>query len=102
MKMFKTEGTIKATLTKINSRGSNVIYDWIIEDEPLACNSCLICNHYKYNHANITRNGGGFVHICLFKAPEFIDITSELLLSGFKITDNLNISCQYFSRRSLG
>ena len=80
-------------------------YDWVIEDEASACDSCLICNHYKYNHSNITRNGGKFVHICLYEAPSIIDITSELnkhnTIYGVS-TSILNTSCQFFSRRSIG
>ena len=90
---FKAEGEIKAILTRINRRG-RITYDWVIEDEARACDSCLICNHYKYNHDNIVKMNGKFVHICLFKAPEFIDITEPLFLK--------NTSCQHFSRRALG
>ena len=91
---FKTEGTIKATLTKINRRGKAVM-EWVIEDEANACDSCLICNHYKYNHDNIRLLKSKFIHICLFKAPEFIDITNQLQVTG------LNTSCQHFSRRAI-
>jgi hypothetical protein len=93
---FKTEGTIQATLTKIRSRG-NIRFDWVIEDEKNACDSCLICNHYKYNHDNIYKNSGLYVHICLVKAPEFIDVTLPLTLNN-----GMNTSCvEYFSRRAI-
>jgi len=92
---FKIEGTIKADLIRINSRGA-VRYDWLIADEKNACDSCLICNHYKYNHDNIKKNGNKFVHICLIKAPNFIDITGNLSYA-------LNTCCnEGFSRRALG
>ena len=91
---FKTEGEIKATLTPINRRGKRTA-DWIIENETDACDSCLICNYYKYNHDNIRLLKSTFVHICLLKAPNFIDITKQLITG-------LNTSCQYFSRRALG
>jgi len=91
---FKTEGKIKAELIQINQRG-RIIYDWLIEDEKNACNSCLICNHYKYNHNNIKGLNNKFVHICLIKAPEFIDVTTKL----FPL---LNTSCiEGFSRRAI-
>ena len=91
---FKTEGKIKASLTKINRRGKET-YDWVIEDEKNACNSCLICNHYKYNHDNHKVHNGNWIHICLIKAPEFIDITTKL----FPL---LNTSCiEGFSRRAI-
>jgi len=93
--IFKIEGVIKATITKINSRG-RIRYDWVIEDEKNACDSCLICNHFKYNHDNIKKNGSKFVYICLLKAPEFIDLTPQLYPA------QLNTSCQYFSRRAVG
>ena len=91
---FRQEGVIKAVLTKLNSRG-RVIYDWVIEDEKNACKSCLICNQYKYNHNNIAKNYGKFVHICLKDAPEFIDITNQLI-------KDKNVSCQFFNRRAIG
>ena len=95
MQTFKTEGTINVSLVKINNRGI-IRHDWIIEDEKNTCDSCLICNHYKYNHENITGNGGKFVHICLLKAPDFIDVTGNLLNNG------LNTSCiESFSRRAI-
>ena len=95
---FKTEGTINATLTQINSRG-NIRYDWVIVDEKNSCNSCLICTHYKYNHNNIKIHAGKFVHICMIALSidptDFIDITNELNLSA------LNVSCEHFSRRAI-
>jgi len=84
---------IKATLIKINSRG-NIRYDWAVEDEKNAGASCLICNHYKYNHANYKTLDGKFVHICLFRAPKFIDVTNEM-------NKGLNRSCFSFSRREI-
>jgi len=92
--IFKTEGIIKATLTAINRRGKKTA-DWVIEDEANACDSCLICNHYKYNHDNIRLLKNTFIHICLLKAPEFIDLTPQLYPA------QLNTSCQHFSRRAL-
>lgn len=93
--VFKTKGEIKATLTKINSRGG-IRFDWEIQDEKNACNSCLICNHYKYNHNNIKDLGGKFVHICLLKSPDFIDVSKIL-------NKNLNTSCiNGFLRRAIG
>ena len=91
---FKTEGEIKAKIVQINRRGAKV-FDWEIEDEFSTCDSCLICNHYKYNHNNIKKLNGTFVHICLVMAPKFIDVTSEML-------KGLNTSCiEHFSRRAV-
>ena len=95
---FKTEGKIKAELIQINQRG-RIIYDWLIEDEKNACNSCLICNHYKYNHDNIKGLNNKFVHICLvdltIDSTNFIDVTTKL----FPL---LNTSCvEGFSRRAI-
>ena len=98
---FKTEGQIKATLTRINSRGS-IRYDWVIEDEKNSCNSCLICSHYKYNHNNIAKNNSKHVHNCLVKAPVIIDITNELHVHG-SLVDTLTKAClENFSRRAIG
>jgi len=91
--LFKQEGEIKATLIAINRRGKKTC-DWVIEDEKNACDSCLICNNYKFNYDNVRMLRGTFVHICLLKAPEFIDVT-ERLKNGF------NQSCQSFSRRQI-
>jgi len=92
--VFKTEGEINARLVSIN-RGGRIIRDWEIEDEKTACDSCLICNHYKYNHDNIHLQAGKFVHICLFAAPKFIDLTVQM-------KTGLNTSCiENFSRRAI-
>ena len=93
MQTFKTEGIIKATLTKYKLQSG---YFWTIQDEKNACASCLICNHYKYNHDNIRKNAGLYVHICLVKAPEFIDVSEQLKVG-------LNTSCnESFLRRAVG
>lgn len=95
MQTFKTGGEINAKLISIN-RGGRLIRDWEITDEKTACASCLICNHYKYNHDNIKLRAGKFVHICLSEAPTFIDLT-------VKMKTGLNTSCvESFSRRALG
>jgi hypothetical protein len=96
---FETKGFIHAKLTSIR-RGGRTVFDWVIEDEKNACDSCLICNHYKYNHDNYKKNAGKFVHICMVNLtndPEgFIDITEPLKA-------NLNTACkESFLRRQLG
>lgn len=90
--IFKQEGTIKAALKKYKKQSG---YYWEIKDEKNACDSCLICTQYKYNHNNIRELNGKFVHICLLKAPEFIDL-------GIELAFGLNRSCQFFNRRALG
>lgn len=93
MNLIKSKGTIKTELIKIKSRG-NTIHDWVITDEANACDSCLICNHYKYNHANHHNLKGEYVHICLLNCPDFIDLSNQL-------KDGFDQACKDFSRRAM-
>lgn len=93
MEMIQAGKPIDARLVTFK-RAGRMVKDWGIMDEKTAPNSCLICNHYKYNHDNYKQRQGQYVHICLFHAPKFVDITMSLTIS-------LNRYCNNFSRRAI-